>query len=330
MPMATINNMTAEEKLQQSYQRILNAKKTLITIHGRPDGDAIASLCILIELLETNRKNFFAYSQDAIPRPYFYLPHTEKIISDKSQLNFFDYDLIIALDCGSLPRTGLTAEINQRRTDQFIIEFDHHPPIDSYADISNRYPEYVSTTEVLYHFLKANSIAINKNYANCILTGLLTDTGNFLFPVTSDRAINIASEMLINGAKFPQIVENTQRNKSLGAMRLWGHTLSNLIINKKYNIAVTVITKDDIEKYNVNDEELENLSNFISNLHDVKAILVLQELSANEIKGSLRSTQSDLDVSRLARMLGGGGHTKAAGFRVDGQLTNNHGKWKIV
>ena len=322
--------MIDEDKLRQTYQKILAAKNTLLTIHGRPDGDAISSLCVLIELLETNQKKYFAYSQDAIPRPYFYLPHTEKIISNKDEINFSDFDLIIALDCGSLSRTGLATEIINRRVDQFIIDFDHHPPIDDYANIANRYPECASTTEVLYYFLKTNNISINKNYANCILTGLLTDTGNFLFPVTSDRAINIASEMLIYGAKFPQIIESTQRNKSLGAMRLWGHTLSNLIINKKYNIAVAVVTQNEIEKNNVNDEELENLSNFISNLHDVKAILVLQELSSNEIKGSLRSTQSNLDVSRLARTLGGGGHTKAAGFKINGQLINNNGKWKIV
>jgi len=322
--------MIDEDKLRQTYQKILAAKNTLLTIHGRPDGDAISSLCALIELLDVNQKKFLAYSQDAIPRPYYYLPHTEKIISEKNKINFSDFDLIIALDCGSLSRTGLATEITDRNTGQFIIEFDHHPPIDDYADVANRYPECASTTEVIYYFLKTNSVVINKNYANCILTGLLTDTGNFLFPITSDRAISIASEMLIYGAKFPQIIESTQRNKSIGAMRLWGHTLSNLIINKKYNIAIAVVTQSEIEKNNVGDEELENLSNFISNLHDVKAILVLQELSSNEIKGSLRSTQSNLDVSKLARTLGGGGHTKAAGFKINGQLVKNGNGWKII
>jgi len=65
-------------------------------------------------------------------------------------------------------------------------------------------------------------------------------------------------------------------------------------------------------------------------LHDVKAILVLQELSDNEIKGSLRATQSNLDVSKLARILGGGGHVKAAGFKINGQLTRRDDKWKII
>ncbi len=207
-----------ELKFKATLQKILAANNVLITIHGHPDGDAIASACILIELLENNKKNYFAYSQDAIPHQYSFLPHAEKKSSDRSLFNFADYDLIIALDCGSLSRTGLETEIKNRSNNQLFIEFDHHPyveDIDGSGDITNRYPECASTTEVLYHFLKANQIALNKNYANCILTGLLTDTDNFLFPITSDRSINIASEMLVYGARFPQILESTWRNKSL-------------------------------------------------------------------------------------------------------------------
>lgn len=319
-----------ESKFKATLQKILAANNTLVTIHVRPDGDAIASACILIELLENNKKNYFTYSQDAIPHQYSFLPHAEKINSNQSLLNFSEYDLIISLDCGSVARTGLGLEIENRHNNQLFIEFDHHPHIEDIANISNRCPECASTTEVLYHFLQANQIALNKNYANCILTGLLTDTDNFLFPITSERSINIASEMLVYGARFPQVLESTHRNKSLGAMRLWGQALSNLKINPKYNFAFTIIRQEDIKEYDVSDEELENLSNFISNLNDAKGILVLQELGSNEIKGSLRATQSNSDVSRLARQLGGGGHVKAAGFRIKGKLTNESGQWKII
>jgi bifunctional oligoribonuclease and PAP phosphatase NrnA len=318
------------ELLQKSLAKIKEAKNILLTTHGRPDGDAIASLCLMVELLLSADKKFVAYSQDPLPRSFFYLPHFEKIITERNSFNFSDFDLIIALDCGQLSRTGLAIEIKNRTSTQSFIEFDHHPPVEDYADIANRYPDCASTTEVLYHFLKANNIPLNKNYANCILTGLLIDTGNFLFPITSERAINIASEMLILGAKFPQILESTWRNKSLGAMRLWGKALSSLTVNKKYGLAFCVIRQSELAENNVSEEELENLSNFISNLHDVKTILVLQELGTGEVKGSLRATQSNIDVSRLARVLGGGGHTKAAGFKIHGELTNDGGKWKII
>lgn len=319
-----------DKTFKETFARIINSKNILLTIHSRPDGDAIASICILMELLEGYKKKFTAYSQDKTPHQYFYLPHTEKIISDKTAVNFLDYDAIIALDCGSVSRTGLAEEIKHRNNDQLFIEFDHHPKMDDYSDFENRCPECASTTEVLYHFLKSNRVSLNKNYANCILTGLLTDTGNFLFPITSDQSINIASEMLIYGARFPQIMENTLRNKSLGAMRLWGHVLSSIKINKKYNIAFSIIQREEVEKNNVSDEELESLSNFISNLHDVRAILLLQEVGLDELKGSLRTAHSQIDVSKLARLLGGGGHTKAAGFRIGGRLLKTENSWKII
>ncbi|MCX6795958.1 MAG: DHH family phosphoesterase [Candidatus Falkowbacteria bacterium] len=317
------------EKFQSALAKIREAKNILLTIHSRPDGDAISSLCLLIELLINEKKDYTAYSQDPIPRSFFYLPHIEKIITDRNQFNFSDFDLIIALDCGQLTRSGLAEEIKNKLAHQSFIEFDHHPQVENYAEIANRYPDYASTTEVLYYFLKSNKIPLNKNYANCILTGLLTDTGNFLFPVTSDQSINIASEMLLYGARFPLILESTWRNKSLGTMRLWGRVLSSLEINEKYNLAFCVIRQNEILENNASEEELESLSNFISNLHDVKAILVINELDAGEVKGSLRATQSNIDVSRLARLLGGGGHKKAAGFKIKGELVNDGRRWKV-
>lgn len=319
-----------EKKFIDSFEKIKNANKILLTIHGRPDGDAVSSLCLLMELFTSLNKSFLAFSQDPIPNQYNYLPQIDKITADRKDVSFFDYDLIIALDCGSISRTGLQNEIKNRHADQFVIEFDHHPKIDDYADISNKCPECASTTEVLYHFLKANKIPLNKNYANCILTGLLTDTGNFLFPITSDKSIAIASEMLVMGAKFPTIMENTWRNKSLGAMKLWGKTLDNLKINKKYNFAFTIIRQSEVEENNVSDEELENLSNFISNLHGVKGILVLQEIAPGEIKGSLRTSHPKINIAKLALKLGGGGHAKAAGFKIRGRLVNQGGRWNII
>lgn len=319
-----------EKKLVDSFDKINNAKRILLTTHERPDGDAISSICILIELLNNLNKNFLAFSQDAVPNQYNFLAHSGEITADKMNVGFFNFDLIISLDCGSISRTGFSEEIKNRRADQVFIEFDHHPKIEDWADIENRCPSCASTTEVLYYFLKANNIPLNRNYANSILTGLLTDTGNFLFPVTSDKSISIASEMLLLGAKFPAIMESTWRNKSLGAMKLWGHVLSNIKLNKKYNFAFSIIKKEDIIENNVSDEELENLSNFISNLHGVKAIMLLQEIGQREIKGSFRTADPNMDVSKLARKLGGGGHEKAAGFKIKGLLIKQNEKWKVV
>lgn len=308
--------------------KIKEADNILLVTHEKPDVDAISSVCAFIDLLEQLRKPYFAYCFDAPPRQFDFLPYMEKISADKSVLNFDDYDLIIIFDCGGVNRTKLADEINNRNEHQFVIEIDHHIKTDSYADLELREPERASTTELVYNFFKANKIRINKNTANCILAGILTDSGNFIYTATTDRTIKISSEMLSLGANLPMIMENTLRNKNLPALKIWGKAMSRVKINKKYNIAFTVLTLDDIG--DLDEEDLEGIPNFLGNLHGVKAIMVIREQKDGTIKGSFRSAHPDTNVAKLAQALGGGGHVKAAGFTVEGKLELVEGGWRVV
>jgi phosphoesterase RecJ-like protein len=310
--------------------KINGSKKILLVTHDRPDGDALSSTCAFIELLTGLNKKFFAYCYNSPPHQFNFLPHIEKVNSDKNKLNFPAYDLIIVLDCGSLKRTGLTEEIKNKNLSQFIVEFDHHPKTDNYADIEIRNPSASSTAEILYNFFKTSNIKINKNLATCLLTGILTDTGNFLYPVTTDQTVKIASEMLLYGARFPLILENTWRNKSLPAMKLWGQAINHLQINNKYNFAYSVLTHRDLSRNGITDEELEGVAGFLSNLYGVKALLLLREEEDGKIKGSLRASHSKIDISLLAQIFGGGGHAKASAFVADGKIEKTNNGWRII
>jgi len=319
-----------EEKYREAYKKIKEAKNILVVTHYRPDGDALSSMGIMIELLESLHKNYHAFCSDTPPFQFNFLPHVEKIKSNRDELNFSDFDLFIALDCGSLNRTNLTKEIGHRRNDQVAIEFDHHPKIDNYSNVEVRNAKASSTVEVLYYFLKANKVRFNKNFANCILTGILTDTGNLLYESTSEKTIKITSEMLVYGARYPMILENTWRNKSLLSMRVWGKAMSNLKINSFYNFAYSFLTKEDIQNSGVTEEELEGIPGFLSNLSGVKALVFMREEDGGKIKGSLRTTHPDVDISKLAQILGGGGHKRASGFVIDGHFEEVDGNWRIV
>jgi phosphoesterase RecJ-like protein len=318
-----------ENIYHQIYNQIKISKNILLVTHDAPDGDALASACLMIELMESLAKPHIAYCYDEPPRQFNFLPHVEKIISDKN-FNFAEFDLIIALDCGGINRTKLADEISGRAKNQSVIDIDHHPKLDNYADLELRDPRAAATTEVLYNFLKANRIKINKNIANCVLTGILTDTANFLYPSTSQQTVGIASEMLIKGAKMPQIMENTWRNKSLNSMKLWGKAMSRLKINSEYNFASSILTLEEIAESGADEEELEGIAGFISNLDNVKGIIFLREQPNGVVKGSLRTSRRDIDVSLLARQLNGGGHAKASGFKIEGKLEKAGNGWRVV
>jgi bifunctional oligoribonuclease and PAP phosphatase NrnA len=312
--------------LIEAYNLIKSSNNILIVTHDQPDGDAVASACLMAEILSINKKKYWLYCSSQVNNQLNFLPHIDEF---KNYYENFDFDLIISLDCGSLERTKLEKEIQGRKNFQKVLEIDHHPKIKDYADLEVRDAFAAATTEVLYDFVKANKIKIDKNIANCILTGILTDTSNFLYPSTSPETINIASEMLSMGARLPQIMENTWRNKSISSMKTWGTAMSRLKINPQYNFAYTILKKEDVPK-EVTEEELEGMSGFLSNLDDVNAVMLLREISDGKIKGSLRTSKPNVDVSKLAHTLGGGGHVKAAGFTIEGKLEKTENGWKIV
>jgi len=332
-------------RFRQAYSKLKNTRRLLIVSHVNPDGDALSSISVFLELANLLGIKADAYAGAKKGNNFNYLPRESVIITDKFDLlPLTSYDVMVILDCGSMSRTNLVEEILAVQTSPdrpYIIEFDHHPKIDDFSDLEIRQPEKAATVEVIYNFLKANQISINKNLANCILTGLLTDTGNFLYASSSNVNIAIASEMLAYGAQFPKIINNTLRNKNLLSMRLLGLTVDNLRLNEKYNLAYSVITKDDldsliklgtpqeIEKY-LNSDVYGDIAGFLSTLSDVKAIMLLREEADGRIKGSLRTSRPDVDISGLAKRLGGGGHAKASGFVVDGHIIKVANDWKII
>jgi len=312
----------------KAFAKIKQAKNIFLATHERPDVDAVASVCAFIEFLENLNIPYFAYAPNKPPFQFSFIPHMEKINYEKESFNLDNYDLIIVLDCGNLKRTKLHEEIKNRNADQYLIEIDHHIKTEDGADLEIREPNLSSTTELVHKFFKANKIKINKNIATCILSGILTDSGNFIYQSTSDKTIEISGEMLKYGANLPQIIENTWRNKSLSALKIWGTALSRLELNKKYGIAFSVLTLEDIE--GVDEEDLEGISNFLGNLEGAKAVMLLREQKDGTIRGSLRSAHPTVDVSVLARRLGGGGHAKASGFTIEGKLEKTESGWIIV
>jgi phosphoesterase RecJ-like protein len=331
----------------RAYEKILKAKKILLLTHQSPDGDALSSVCALTLFLDKHGKDYKAFCYDPPPKTFDFLPGIDKIThkitktqdlstgiasKDGSDVTLLqDFDLIIVVDCGSLKRTNIEEGINRSgKPDQTIIEFDHHPKVEDYSDIEIKDPQASSTTEILYYFFKKNDLPITKDMANCILTGILTDTANFLHPTTTQSAIKIASKMLLCGASFPKITRNTWQNKDLDSMKVWGAILSNLRINKKYNIAFSVLTHEQIKSFGGGKELYDGIAGFLSNINDVKAVIFLREEEKGKIKGSLRTSRHDIDVSELASFLGGGGHPNASGFMIEGSIEKTEDGWRIV
>lgn len=314
---------------QLFHERLNRAERVFVVTHLHPDGDAIGSLGFMIQWLEALGKPYTAYTAGPLPHNFSYVPGYFSMLTDADRFDLADYDLIVSVDCANLARTALAAEIAARRPGQFYIEVDHHPSSEGGSDLAIREEGAASTTEILYQIAQQAGLRLTQSMARCLLTGILTDTGNFMFPTTSQRTIAAASDMLLGGASLAKIVGYTERNKTLADLKLWGMAMSRLTLHSAYNIAYTVLTPEDFEVSGADEGAIAGLAEFICSLPDVGVILVLRDDGEGNLRGNFRTMRHDIDVSRLARRLGGGGHRKAAGFSVRGRLVRSEKGWRV-
>lgn len=330
-------------KLQLAYQKILQAKKILLVGHLSPDADALASIGAMIEVIKETKAEIYAYTANKQVGVYDFIAN-EELVSSVEPSDLRNFDLILIFDCGSIARTGLETRIRNLITAAgqgmikarpYIIEFDHHEPQEAYADLEIRDPHKASTTEIVYHFLKANGLVITKEMANCILIGLMTDTGHFLHANSSQEALAIAAEMLMRGAALPKIINKTVRNQSFSSLKVWGRALKNMKYNSETGFVVSALTEEELAELLTPEELLSpgdlfgGIVSFLSCLSGVRVALFLREENG-QVKGSLRTNLDDVDVAQLAGQWGGGGHKKAAGFSLKGKLQATETGWKVV
>jgi phosphoesterase RecJ-like protein len=155
------------------------------------------------------------------------------------------------------------------------------------------------------------------------------DTSAFTNSATNERVLNSASELILLGARVQDVIRTMFHNRSLGALRVWGAALERLVEHEATKIVCTCLTRKDIEENDVDDDEIDGLSNFLSLVTDTDTLIVLRETSDGGVKASMRSRTHD--VSAHAKLFGGGGHAKAAGFTIANTcfVCENGTDWKL-
>ncbi len=312
--------------MQQGIKLIKSSDNILILTHKNPDGDAVGSVLGLMQALESIGKNVKCFSKDIIPAVFEFLPNVSKI---KNQAISEKYDLVILLDCTLFDRTGLADIREVASSFDNLLVVDHHPKRETECDyyekcVSIINAEASSTAVLIYELLKNADIEITKNIANCLLTGIFTDTGGFQHSNTDSQSLKAAAEFMKKGSRVDKIAKNIFSSKSMAAIKLWGMALSRIKTDPETSMAISYVSKKDIEDLGAKEDDLSGLVNVINTVSDAKFSLLLTESEDYKIRGSLRSEEySGIDVSRIARSFGGGGHKLASGFEINGDLQNS-------
>jgi len=299
------------------YKQIKASSRILLIPHQNPDGDAVGSVVALAHMLKNMNIVYDIYCLTDVPHAFAFLPYARYISQDIALWNY-DYDSIIVCDSGDPGYAGIAHELERKKSTTTIINIDHHASNTFFGDINLVDTKASSTTEVLYHFLHSQHIEINPAIATALLTGLVYDTQNFSNAGTSLDALSIASKLVQKGARNIDIRKYLINNKKIHVFALWSRILMRLEEHNETNIIYTFITQQDIRECNAHEDDISGVANLLNDLSYGKASLVLREKEGGSIKGSLRTTYDDVDVSSLAMSLGGGGHKKASGFSLEG------------
>lgn len=231
------------------------------------------------------------------------------------------YDLLIVVDTADL---ALLGSMYKEHVDLFgdvpVLNIDHHISNTQFGQIHLIDPTAASATEVLYGWfmhVPAFREKLTPDLATLLLTGLITDTRSFQNPNTTPRSLEVAAELLEKGARQQEIIQHIYKTKPLSTLKIWGRALNRIQMDSAARIVWSAISREDLAEMDATSKETHGiLDELISTIPDADVYVLFTELEEGGLKASMRSTAA-VDVSRLSgRTFGGGGHSRAAGFKV--------------
>jgi phosphoesterase RecJ-like protein len=308
------------------HETIRRANRVLLIAHKKPDGDTLGASSSVLNWLLREGKDVRIFCAD-LPAPNFrYIDNVHHYTTDP---NIFDlpYDAVIVFDSGDLAYCGVADHIPRLPAGYTLINIDHHVTNVRFGHINLVNTDASSTAEIVHGFFEDNNIFIDPPMATSLLTGLITDTLNFSNAATNPRAVDAASKLLGYGARLNDIQKFILNDKTIPALRIWGLLLSRLRYNATYDVVNTYLLEKDTT--GIPGEVIEGAANFLNAVTgNTDTIMVIREIPGGMIKGSLRSVRRD--ISKVAKLLGGGGHKKAAGFTIKGKIEETANGPKII
>lgn len=303
------------KEFEQAKKIISCSQKVLILLHQSPDGDTIASsLALYTYLLRMGISADLAVN-DTIPEIFHFL--TEGVEFKKDFL-LGDYDLIVAIDCGDTKRTGFPSRLEQIVKTKPLLNIDHHLKnnLHKIAKINLVDENASAAAEIVFDLLKYCECNIDQEIATYILAGIYYDTGGFQHANVTQKTLRISSDCLRYGGNIETVAKKISASKKTSGLKLWGIALSRMKLRSN-GVVYTYLRSDDLKKVGAEVEEASGIVNLINSVPQSKIAILLIETPDGKIKASLRTESDEVDVASLARIFGGGGHRKAAGFCLE-------------
>ena len=303
--------------LERAAAELRDRDRFLLTAHEGPDGDALGSLLGLHKVLTQLGKDsvmFMAAKEFPLPIEYRFLPLEE--VFHEAPADMADRTVVF-LDCGNIDRVPvewLTGSGND------IINIDHHHDNTRFGDVNLVEVGASCTAEIVYDLALLLGAKITPEIASALYVGLITDTGKFMYENTNAHTHRVAADLIDAGVNVDDTYRRLYEHVPIEKLRLVSRALDGISSYCNGKLVVSYITMADYEATGAAEEMTEGLIDNLRSIEGVKVAAVIRDLGNRgraARKVSLRSSAGDVDVSAIARLNGGGGHKRAAGFSTD-------------
>ncbi len=314
--------MKPDKRYQDIQSMLGRAQRILLTSHVGPDGDNIGSMLGLGRSLELMGKDVMWYLEDKVPDDYLFLAHASRIqqySEDGEGLSAQHFDLAICVDTSVKERMGKSLEQEIDRLAIPLINIDHHITNEGFGDVSVVVSQAAATGEIIFDLLQSLHMPIDKDIASALYVAIVTDTGGFQYDSVTSHTLRTAATLVDYGAQVGPINVCLYQKKSIARERLHQLVMETLQFYEENKIAVVHSNLQMMEATQTLSEDTEGIIEQVRALAPVEIAVLLKEKQAKVWKVSMRS-KMDANVSRVAQKFGGGGHVKAAGCTLYGEL----------
>jgi bifunctional oligoribonuclease and PAP phosphatase NrnA len=291
------------------------AEKLLLTTHENPDGDALGSLLAMHWMLEQLGKDSLMFmSPDEFPLPWEYRAWTFERLVGSPPADVAERTIVF-LDCGNIDRMP----VDFLQADGLhILNIDHHHDNTRFGTVNLVVPDASCTAEIVWNIGKQLGAEITPRIADALYTGLVTDTGKFMYENTTPEAHRMAAELIDAGVDPHEVYRRLYEDLPFRRLLLLQRALASVERHDDGVITMAHLIKDDYEQTGAQETDSEGVVDHMRAVEGTAVAVLVRELLSDDRNGkrkvSLRATDGRVDVSSIARDFGGGGHPQAAGF----------------
>ncbi len=322
-----LSKIIDQTKIDHFTKWFERSESIVIVSHVSPDGDAIGSSLGLMHFLESQEKTVHVVVPNAFPDFLKWMPGAKEVVLYDRYKDFADRliteaDVIVCLDFNAIKRIEELGDVVLASKARKIM-VDHHLHPESFCEIVISHPEISSTSELVFRLICRMGYFedITLEGAECIYTGMMTDTGGFTYNSNNREIYFIISELLSKGIDKDDIYRKVYNTYSESRLRLMGYILSNMRVYKEHHAALISLSKEEQGKFDYIKGDSEGFVNIPLSIKDVCFTCFLREDTEKQmIKISLRSVGTFPCNKFAADFFNGGGHLNASGGEFCGTL----------